>query len=412
MDGYTQLQIIVIDDDAFALKLIARQLANLGCEDVVTFLQARRALVHLEDPHGSTDTIFCDLDMPEMDGVEFVRNLVRTSFNGGLVLISGEDKRILLAAERLARAHRLRVLGALSKPVSPVDLRRVLDRQLDNPTVPNRVRKTYTAEELARAIENGELFCEYQPLVEVQSGRLVTVETLVRWQHVNDGVVYPDRFISVAEEHGLIDALTESVLDFALNQCRRWEDEGLKVQVAVNVSMDSLVTLRFPDMVTEKAAAAGISVSRLTLEVTESRLMKDRISSLDILIRLRLKQVGLSIDDFGTGHSSLVQLRDVPFDELKIDRSFVHGACHDRSLRAIFSANAAMAEQLDMRIVAEGVENADDWAFLRTTGCTLAQGYFIGRPMRPEALPGWLDCWKVRCAALERGGDAQPDGQS
>ena len=249
--------------------------------------------------------------------------------------------------------------------------------------------------------------------MEVQSGRLVTVETLVRWQHVNDGVVYPDQFISVAEEHGLIDALTESVLDRALHQCRRWDDdEGLKVQVAVNVSMDNLGMLRFPDMVMEKVAAAGIPVSRLTLEVTESRLMNDRISSLEILIRLRLKQVGLSIDDFGTGHSSLVQLRDVPFDELKLDRSFVHGACDDQSLRAIFSANVAMAKQLDMRVVAEGVEDADDWAFLRTSGCTLAQGYFIGRPMRPEALPGWLDCWKVRFAALGRDGDAQPGAQS
>lgn len=160
MDAYTQLKIMVIDDDAFALKLIVQQLENLGCHGVVTSMQAPIGLMHLAGANGHTDVIFCDLDMPEMDGVEFVRNLVRTSFNGGVVLVSGEDKRILSAAERLARDHRLRVLGALSKPVSPTDLRRVLDCQLDDPTVLGRVRKAYTAEELGRAIENDELFCE------------------------------------------------------------------------------------------------------------------------------------------------------------------------------------------------------------------------------------------------------------
>jgi len=408
MDDPARLRIVVIDDDPFASKLIAQQLGNLGCEGVRTFLRARDALSHLADVHGEADVVFCDLEMPEMDGVEFVRNLAATPFGGGLVLISGEDTRILQAAERLARDHRLRVLGALAKPILPATLAAVLARQLDDPTVPRGQRKTYSADELRRAIRDQELFCDYQPIVEVRSGRLSAVETLVRWQHPDDGVVFPDQFIGTAEEHGLIDALAGLVLGLALRQCREWEDSGLNPQVSVNVSMDNLGTLRFPDMVAEMVAAAGISATRLTLEVTESRLMKDRISALDILIRLRLRKVGLSIDDFGTGHSSLVQLRDVPFDELKIDRTFVHGACRDASLRAIFSANVAMAEQLRMRVVAEGVEDADDWAFLRAMRCTHAQGWFIARPMRPQALAAWLDCWKVRHAALTQHDD--PEG--
>lgn len=400
MDEYEPLQIIVVDDDPFVLKLLAHQLASLGCRAVTTFDRAQTALEHVETCDAAVDMIFCDLDMPQMDGVEFVRKLVHTPFAGGLVLVSGEDKRILHAAEQLARAHRLRVLGALAKPVSQADLQRMLDRSLEEPTVPRGVRKIYSAEELGQAIEHGDLYCEYQPLVEVATGRLVGVETLVRWCHASDGTVYPDQFIAVAEEHGLIDRLTDAVLTQALQQCRSWRDEGLNLKVAVNVSMDNLGTLSFPETVMEMVTKAGVDTSSLTLEVTESRLMKDQRSSLDILIRLRLKDIGLSIDDFGTGHSSLVQLRDMPFDELKIDRSFVHGAEHDRSLRAIFTGNVAMAEQLDMRIVAEGVEDAEDWAFLRSTGCSFAQGYFIGRPMRPEALACWLSAWRERYKVL------------
>jgi EAL domain-containing protein (putative c-di-GMP-specific phosphodiesterase class I)/CheY-like chemotaxis protein len=400
MNEYESLKILVVDDDPFVLKLLAHQLASVGCRAVRTFERAQAALTHIETRDVAVDMILCDLDMPQMDGVEFVRKLVRTQFTGGLVLVSGENKRILHAAEQLARAHRLRVLGALAKPVSQADLQRMLDRYLEEPTVPRSVRKSYSAEELSQAIEHGDLYCEYQPLVEVATGRLVGVETLVRWRHASDGTVYPDQFIGVAEEHGLIDRLTDLVLTQALQQCRAWRREGLYLKVSVNVSMDNMGTLSFPDAVMGKVAAAGIDASSLTLEVTESQLMKDRRSSLDILTRLRLKDIGLSIDDFGTGHSSLVQLRDVPFDELKIDRSFVHGADHDRSLRAIFNGNVAMAEQLDMRIVAEGVEDAADWGFLCATGCSLAQGYFIGRPMRPEALASWLKSWRARYRVL------------
>jgi len=407
MSEYESLHILVVDDDPFVLKLIAHQLASLGCRSVTTFERAQAALAHVETHDAAVDMIFCDLDMPHMDGVEFVRKLVRTQFCGGLVLVSGEDKRILHAAEQLARAHRLRVLGALAKPVSRAELQAMLDRQLEEPTLPRSVRKIYGANELGQAIAQGDLYCEYQPLVEVATGRLVGVETLVRWRHASDGAVYPDQFIGVAEEHGLIDRLTDVVLTQALEQCRSWRDEGLHLSVSVNVSMDNLGTLSFPDSVMDKVAAASIDAGSLTLEVTESQLMKDRRSSLDILTRLRLKDIGLSIDDFGTGHSSLVQLRDVPFNELKIDRSFVHGADRDRSLRAIFNGNVAMAEQLDMRIVAEGVEDAEDWAFLCATGCPIAQGYFIGRPMRPEALACWLDAWQARYKVLA--GDTRED---
>jgi EAL domain-containing protein (putative c-di-GMP-specific phosphodiesterase class I) len=222
------------------------------------------------------------------------------------------------------------------------------------------------------------------------------VETLVRWRHPQDGMVSPDHFIGVAEEHGLIDELTRVVLRDALAQTRIWQDAGLALRVAVNVSTDNLASLKFVNFVAEQAAAAGVAPQDVVLEVTESRLMKDMRAPLEILTRLRLKRFRLSIDDFGTGHSSLSQLRDIPFDELKIDRGFVHGVWANETVRAIYDASCRLARQLDMEIVAEGVEDRDDWDFLRRTGCDLAQGYFIAQPMPAADLPGWMKAWQER----------------
>ena len=232
------------------------------------------------------------------------------------------------------------------------------------------------------------------------SGALIGVETLVRWQHPDDGLVFPDDFIGVAEDNGLIDDLTHVVLAEALGQARRWLDQGLKLRVAVNVSMHTLARLEFADYVLGEVVRSGVAAEDLILEVTESRLMTDVLAPLYILTRLRLKHVGLSIDDFGTGHSSLSQLRDIPFDELKIDRSFVHGAGQDKTRRAIFTASLGMARQLGMRTVAEGVEDRADWDFLRQQGCDLAQGYFIARPMPADKLPAWLADWEARHSEL------------
>ncbi|MDX9886356.1 EAL domain-containing protein, partial [Thauera sp.] len=268
------------------------------------------------------------------------------------------------------------------------------------PEAAGKASRRYGAEEVRRAIGGGELVNHYQPMVDVASGALTGVETLVRWQHPDDGLIFPDDFIGVAEENGLIDALTHVVLVEALAQTRRWLDQGLKLRVAVNISMQNLTRLDFADLVLAEVVGAGVASENLTLEVTESRLMTDVLAPLDNLTRLRLRHVGLSIDDFGTGHSSLSQLRDIPFDELKIDRSFVHGAGADRTRGAIFTASLEMARQLGMKTVAEGVEDRADWDFLGLHGCDLAQGYFIARPMPADQLAGWRADWETRRAKL------------
>ncbi|WP_018991537.1 EAL domain-containing response regulator [Aromatoleum toluclasticum] len=391
------MKILVVDDEPFVRKLLIHQLGRLGFEHVQASASAQEALSMLEAPGESPDLIFCDLQMPGMDGVEFVRHLVNVSYAGGLVLVSGEDERIVQTAAKLARAHNLKVLGALNKPV-PIDrLKQILEDGITHsPAQPRAERKTYSAERLLRAIVDGELINHYQPKVELASGAVAGFETLVRWQHPQDGLILPDQFIPMVEESGLINELTRSVLRTALRHARAWRDDGFPLQVAVNVSMDNLVALDFPDFVERAVEEAGIAASGLLLEVTESRLMKDPLAPLEVLARLRLKRIGLSIDDFGTGHSSLAQLRDIPFSELKVDRGFVHGAWRDASLRAILEASLGMARQLGMKTVAEGVEDREDWNFLRSSGCELAQGWFISKALPPEQIPDWIAGWNLR----------------
>ncbi|MBS3934917.1 MAG: EAL domain-containing response regulator [Sulfuritalea sp.] len=387
---------MVIDDDPLMGKLLKHQLLALGSGEV-TLAAGGRAALHLLTTGPAPDAILLDLNMPEMDGLEFLRHLVGRDLRIGIGLISGEDERMLQAAGQLAQAHGLPVLGRLRKPVHPADLAALLeDWQPPAPEQRNGARVAFPAEALRGALERAELVNHYQPQVALADGRVTGVEALVRWQHPEAGLVYPDRFLAVAETAGLIGALTSQVLAAAFAQARQWREAGLELGMAVNVSMDNLATPAFVDCVEGLAAAAGVAPAGIVLEVTESRLMTDLRAPLETLTRLRLKRFRLSIDDFGTGNSSLVQLRDLPFDELKIDRGFVHRADREARLGAIFDANVALARQLGMQTVAEGVEDAADWTFARRRGCDLAQGYFIARPMPAAQLPAWVANWQAR----------------
>ena len=395
------MRVLIIDDDPFVLKMLSFQLRAIprdGGLDIETCDRSTEALARLDREHGDFDLVLCDLQMPDVDGVEVVRHLARIGYSGGLVFISGEERRILDAAERLARSHGLRILGALPKASAPARLEAILAQTTPERLPEHPVDAPYRAVDVARAITRRELIVHYQPKVEITTGHLVGVEALVRWQHPVDGLVMPYRFVPVAEQAGLMTGLTRAVLMAAYGQCASWAAEGLELQVAVNVTMSDLRALDFPDLMEQCARDAGVPIHRISLEVTEGQLMTEPRSQLDVLTRLRLKRVSLSIDDFGMGYSSMAQLRDLPFDELKVDRGFVHGACHEGALKAILDASLGLARQLGMRSVGEGVETLADWECLRDADCRYAQGYFIGRPMPPERIAGWAEEWSARCA--------------
>ncbi|MGB0720765.1 MAG: bacteriohemerythrin [Gammaproteobacteria bacterium] len=395
------LSIMFVDDDTFMHELITSMLEGQGFADITCYANGEDALVALDAREAEPGAILLDINMPGMDGIEFVERLAERKYRGGLIPLSGEDEIMLRSTTKLAREVDLFVPGSIQKPPSAQRMGELLGQcTIDHPraqTHPSSAaRKTYDADAVAHAIDNGELINFYQPKVALPGGEWIGVETLVRWQHPRDGLVFPDQFIPTAEAHGLIGGVTRAVLKESIKQARRWRDTGLDLRVAVNVSMEDLTDMDFANFVIKEAASQQVPPESIVLEVTEGRLMQNFSIALHVLTRLRLKRFRLSIDDFGTGHSSLAQLRDLPFDELKIDQSFTHKAGEDARLRGIFTGSLEMANQLNMEVVVEGVEDDADWAFLLTTGSHVAQGYHIARPLPVEELAHWHEQWKQR----------------
>src|SRR3984957_15663423 len=400
----TTPRIALLDDDPFMLKLLAAMLLQLGYTRVVACDSGQKALQQVTGTKEVVDLIFLDINMPEMDGVEFIRRLVESRYGGSVVLVSGENSRILESVEKLIEAHQLIALGCLQKPVKPQELAGLMSRLKPNVGHRNLTRvsqHSYSVEQFRAAISQGELVNYYQPKVALATGQVVGMESLVRWQHPVDGLIFPDRFLGLAEEHGLLTEVTGVVLTAAMKQVKTWRQAGHHLPVAVNVSMDDLLVLDFPDMTASLAASVGIEPRLLTLEVTEGQVMGQLSTVLDVLTRLSLKRFRLSIDDFGTGHSSLAQLRDLPFNELKVDRGFVHGASIDGTRGTICSASLRMAHQLQMQVVGEGIGDQDDWNFLSRLGCDVGQGYFIARPMPAADVIDWIGVWAARSAATD-----------
>ena len=245
-------------------------------------------------------------------------------------------------------------------------------------------RQGLTANDLAEAITAEQLFLEYQPKIDCRLGEVIGVEALVRWRHPVRGIIPPDHFLGLAEECALIHQLTDWVAASAARQGAAWHAHHLPLDVAVNISAKNLQNSDLPDQLAEHCRDAGIDCSVMTLELTETGATREAVQMMDVLTRLRLEGFRLSIDDFGTGYSSLLQLQQMPFTEVKIDRSFVIGMMNDDSCKIIVQHIIGLAGKLGLKSVAEGVEEAPALASLIASGCDLAQGYYLGRPMAAD----------------------------
>lgn len=389
-------QILILDDDPFILKTTDFMLRQLGHQQINTAQCAEEALERIANATPPIDIVLCDLNMPDIDGIEFLRRLGEVHYCGGVALISGEDERTLSTAGSLASGYELALLGAIAKPLSVKKLEAILQRW-NGPkkaSQPHAEVISFSAKELLEAIQEGQFIPYFQPKVNLHTSGVVGMEALARWQHPQHGMIFPDTFIPLIEESGLIDELTISIANQAFKQLNEWRKQGFDLKVAVNISMKSLMDLGFTDRFLGMISAAGLENESVILEVTESQFMAERLHSLNNLIRLRMKKITISIDDFGTGYSSLSQLRELPFDELKIDKSFVQNAAVDVKAHSILESGIRMGKTLGMNVIAEGVESEEDWFRLEEMGCDLAQGYFIARPMPAEDVLPWLRQWQ------------------
>jgi EAL domain-containing protein (putative c-di-GMP-specific phosphodiesterase class I)/FixJ family two-component response regulator len=390
----TQPKLYVLDDEIAMVRLLC-EIAELtgfetsGNTDASGFFEN---VIDDKDP----GILVLDLHMPEMDGVEVMRRLAELEFPPSVVLMSGHDIGVLHAAEKLGHAHDLEILAAYSKPVPMTAFRLLIEEQANRPTKFNGTtipedKFTHVALELRRAIRDRQLIAHYQPQVEIRGGRVAGVEALVRWDHPEHGLLFPGQFVPIAEQQNIVGDLTNHMLSIVLGQAKRWRDSGFPMSVSVNISSMDLVSLDLPEHIGSLLAANGIEPETLTLEMTESAMMGELVTSLDTLTRMRLKGVGLSIDDFGTGYSSLSQLHRIPFNELKIDQTFIAAINEDVEARAIVRTCILLGHELNMTVVAEGVETSEQLETLRDLGCDRAQGYLFSRPLPPDQLLEWVN---------------------
>jgi EAL domain-containing protein (putative c-di-GMP-specific phosphodiesterase class I) len=247
------------------------------------------------------------------------------------------------------------------------------------------------AGELRRAIEEEQLVLHFQPKTELESGCIVGVEALVRWQHPERGFIPPNDFIPIAERTGLIKPLSRYVVATALRQCGAWRAAGLDLHVAVNLTVPDLLDLELPDLIAAELSKSNVRPDQLELEITETTILADPFRVRQVLNRLNEMGLRLAIDDFGTGYSSLAYLRRLPVQTIKIDRSFVMEMCESPSDATIVRSTIDLGRNLGLDVVAEGVESQEAWDALRAQGCTLAQGYFISRPLPADELAGLLE---------------------
>lgn len=395
--------VLVVDDEPFVLRTTAAVLGRLGFAQVETAHNVDDAMEIIAATIPPVGLVLSDLNMPDADGLELLRRFDEINYRGDILLFSGEDSQTLKMAESLARARGLSVIGAITKPVQPERLLEILSqhsRAVKPMRRPVGEGMAIPPVMLETAIDNGELIPWFQPKIDVARRMPVGLEALARWPNSAQGPIFPDAFIPVAERHGLIDKLTFSLVEQAVAMDSVWRQQGIELRMAFNISMNSLQNAKFPDILEKRVMAAGGRIAQLQLEVTESQLMKDLVRPLEALLRLRMKKVKLSIDDFGTGHSNLRQLRDLPFDELKLDRSYVQSGDNGERTRLILESTVEMAKKLGLSVVAEGVENLQEWQRVERLGCDQVQGYFTAKPMSGEDIPKWISCWPERCKAL------------
>ena len=247
--------------------------------------------------------------------------------------------------------------------------------------------------EIKLAVEQNQLCLYVQPKIDFSTGKLLAVEALVRWNHPERGLVYPDMFIPFAEQTGHIDKISYWMLSEAARYAALWQKQGLDISLAVNLSARDLIDIELPGKLKQILATHELLANSLTLEITESSIMDDPARALDTLEHIDRMGIKLSIDDFGTGYSSLAYLKRLPVNELKIDKSFVMNIEHDQDDVTIVRSTIELGHNLGLKVVAEGVENKNVWNILKVMGCDYGQGYFMSKPMPATELLGWVKQW-------------------
>ncbi|MFZ0747448.1 MAG: EAL domain-containing response regulator [Terracidiphilus sp.] len=388
-------RVLVIDDDKVVGEIVSAAAKAMGLACVAT----KDPATYLSLIPSATTLILLDLMMPDMDGIEVLRLLGQQGCKARIVLMSGMDKRVLEIAEKLAQTLGLSVVGHLQKPFPLPELKAVLgahtaleaaEVSAEGPLV------TFSDDELRRAFDHGEFVLFYQPQINIASGNVTGVEALSRWEHPKLGLILPDQFIARVETLGLMDKLCWLSADRGLAEVKLFAGaDGSLLRLSINASVRSLRDLRFPDILMSLATRHDFPAEKIVVEITETGLIHELSRTLDVLTRLRMKQIQLSIDDFGTGYAMMRQLQNVPATELKIDQSLIENMHASESDRVMVEKIIEMGHDLHMVVMAEGVMTQEQLSLLREMGCDGAQGFLFSPPLAAADLVDWLSAYSL-----------------
>ncbi len=337
------------------------------------------------------DFVVLDLALGAEDGLEVLPLIARFDPAAVVVLASSFDGRILAASQRLASGLGLRVAGVLRKPILPTALQRLLKLSPCALGQSGADALSIAPEQLRHAIDMGHISAWFQPQISLETGLVVGAEALARWQVPDGNWIPPSTFVRIAEQGGMAAALTDLMLDRALLACAGWRDKRPDCWVAVNVSPLLLGDPGIADRIEQKLQKHRVPPGALVVEITETNGIPDTPCAMAILTRLRIRGVNLAVDDFGTGHSSLLSLIRTPFNEMKIDQAFVADAISNRDARKVVRASASLGRELGLKVVAEGVETEAMARLVQDAGCQVAQGWLYGRAVPPEIFQANLE---------------------
>lgn len=402
----TTRRLLILDDDPLIGEMICAIAKGAAVES--RFTTNPGEFFRVTDEWQPTH-LAIDLVMPEMDGVQVMAELARRGCEAQIIITSGQGSRVLEAAGRSASWRGLSILSVISKPFSPAAFRRLLMEDRTPSKVDVRPFQAdagalyqVTSEEIRKALDETEFHLVYQPKVECATGHLAGFEALVRWTQPGGSTIPPDRFVPIAERCGLIDELTEYVLDEGIAWFSRLRNrlaancgEASRrfcldpFTLSINISARTLANTALMESIENRCLMWKLPPSCLIFELTETSAMEDPVLSLDLLTRMRLKGFQLSIDDFGTGFSSMLQLVRLPFSEIKVDKSFVMTAHSSAEFRMVIKSIVGLGRSLGLKCTAEGLEDESTLDYLREVGCDLVQGYHISRPLAPEAADAW-----------------------
>jgi EAL domain-containing protein (putative c-di-GMP-specific phosphodiesterase class I) len=396
-DGFvdvSELRFLVVEDHGFQRWVMGNLLQTLGAKYVVSAADGQAALDIFRNHPQPIDIIVSDLDMPGMDGMAFIRHVGEIVSGVSLIVASSLDRAVVASVGTMAKAYGMNLLGAIDKPPTAKKLRGLIDLYRRPGGEAQRgaaaTAQSFTLEEILQGLTREEFEPFFQPKMDMRTREVKSAEAMARWRHPSKGTVGPQAFVGLLEQHGEIERLTAMMLKKAAASCRLWQNAGYDVSVSINLSLDSLADVGLADRMMQVVYSQGLEPRHLVFEVTQTAMAADPGKALENFSRLRMKGFGLSIDDYGSGYSSMQQLTRIPFTELKIDPSFVRNAATQPACRAMLESSLEMAAKLNIDAVAEGVESQAQWDLLRELGCHFAQGHYIARPMETGEFVEWL----------------------